>query len=214
MNSQKVPRELIVHGLRHDLPLMVLSCQRLPCGGLPAAGLLADHCNVVIDALEFLLESDGRNFGLDSLVDERSWVVDQLGQVADRVDRLYSAERPGGLDHLDSHLARLRIAVDRYLEASNRLEIDHPGLNDTDETPIGRRTRGVSANRVWAAGYGHCRRARLVAWATVASGIRPNRVGCDQPLATRAWLRLGVVRRARRRAAILPEPARSRDLST
>lgn len=204
MNSHHDDRVLIVDALRHDLPLIVGACGRLPCGGLPQAGLLANHCWVVADAIDCLLVSDGRRYGNDALAAERAALTSHLTQVTERVDRLYSAERPGGLDRLDWHLACLRLAADQYLDAADRISVALGSATRADEGSC----NGLSGVEhvptiSWPAGWGHRQRARMLAWAAAATGAGVADISRREPLATRAWLRLGVARRARRRVSIL-----------
>lgn len=188
-------RSLFARGLRHDLPLMVRTCQRLPCGGLPQAGLLAEHCRVVADAMQHLLDLDAQVDGAGVLRPEQDVLTAQLSQVVERMDRLYSAERPGGLDRLDWHLANLCVTTDDYLRISERTQF-----------------AGTSAPGAGAAmpDYGPRSSARVLAWAAVACDLEPNEVTVEQPLATRAWMALGVYRRARHRAEALWGPSLSR----
>ena len=172
------PTDLLVQGLRHDLPLVVGLCRILPSGGLPQAGLLADHTYVVADALRQVLSQDA-DAGPASLALEHAAVAAQLVEVDRRTGRLYSAERPGGLDHLDWHLARLWVLSEEYFA-----EGDH----------------GTSTCPAWSRSLSHRCRARVLAWAATATGTPVAAVRPGQALGTRAWLRGGIAWRARRRA--------------
>lgn len=205
MNSHTEDRALIAKALRHDLPLIVLACQRLPCGGLPQAGLLADHCWVVADAIECLLRSDERIYGYDTLAGERAALRTHLARVTERADRLYSAERPGGLDRLDWHLACLRLAADQYLDGFDRIDAGEGAAGTVNARS---RTKPVPARHTaaidWPAAYGHRRRARVLAWAAVATGAPVASISREESPATRVWLHLGVARRARMRHPVRP----------
>lgn len=193
-------RSLFAEALRHDLPLMVRTCQRLPCGGLPQAGLLAEHCRVVADAMQHLLDFDAQVDGAGALATERDVLTAQLSQVVDRIDRLYSAERPGGLDRLDWHLANLCVATEDYLRFSDGTWLVGPSIPGEGEA---------------MAALGHRSGARTLAWAAVACDLEPKEVTAKQPLATRAWLALVASRHARHRAQKLwgSNPSRSRVLT-
>lgn len=189
-----VATDLLVRGLRHDLPLIVGFCRILPSGGLPQGGLLAEHTSVVTDALRQVLARGPA--GPAALALDRAAVATQLGEVDRRTSRLYSAERPGGLDHLDWHLARLWVLTEEYL-ADGGPEDGH--------------------RLVWPRSVSHRRRARILAWSAIATGTSVASVRRGQALRTRAWLRCGTARRARRRArrlwgsgpaASAPGPAR------
>lgn len=169
---------LLLHGLRHDLPLMAGLCRNLPSGGLPMAGVLAEHTYAVTDALGQLLRSDAAS-GPASPSLEYTEALAQLAEVDRRVGRLHSSERLGGLDDLDWHLARLAVAVDEY--GSER---------DSGAGPV-----------LWS--VGHRRRARILAWAAAANGMPVGGLARREAWRTRAWLHLGISRRARRRAARL-----------
>lgn len=177
--------DLLVNGLRHDLPRMAGLCRSLPSGGLPAAGTLAEHTYAVTDALGQLLRSDApAGAGSPSL--EHAGVLAQLAEVDRRAGRLHSSERTGGLDDLDWHLARLAVAVDEY----------------------GAEREAAGGPVLWS--VGHCRRARILAWAAAANGVPAGRVGRREAWPTRAWLHLGISRRARRRAERLWGPGCAR----
>lgn len=176
--SSGVPGDLLVRGLRHDLPLVVGLCRILPSGGLPQAGLLAEHTYVLTDALRQVLSQDAAA-GPASLALDHAAVAAQVGEVDRRTGRLYSAERPGGLDHLDWHLARLWVLAEEYFAEGNL---------------------GSSAVLAWPRSSSHRRRARILAWAATATGTPVAAVRSGQALRTRAWLRGGIAWRARRRA--------------
>lgn len=171
--------DLLVSGLRRDLPRMAGLCRSLPSGGLPRAGLLAEHTCVVTDALRQLLVSDAAGAPQSSTL-QRAEVAAQLVEVDRRAGRLHSSERIGGLDDLDWHLARLAVGVDEY--GGDR--------HLPSRVPV-----------AWS--VSHRRRARILAWAAAANGIPMGRVGDKEALLTRVWLRTGISRRARRRAARL-----------
>jgi hypothetical protein len=169
--------DLLAAGLRHDLPMMAGLCRWLPSGGLPQAGLLAEHTYVVLDAVRQVMGSEVSPGGSSGL--EAAAVVDQLAEVERRVGRLYSSELPGGLDDLDWHLARLWVVVDEYLSGPG------PARGPID----------------WS--LSHRRRARVLAWSASAVGVAAGSVLHGQDLRTRLWVRSGNARRARRRAGRL-----------
>ncbi|HET6964537.1 MAG TPA: hypothetical protein VFH58_07160 [Acidimicrobiales bacterium] len=176
--ASPVPTDLLVRGLRHDLPLVVGLCRILPSGALPQAGLLAEHTYVVADALRQVLSLDGERHPASLALDHAA-VAAQLGEVDRRTGRLYSADRPGGLDHLDWHMTRLWVLSEEYF---------------TEVDP------GSSTRLAWPRSFSHRRRARILAWVATATGTPVAAVRSGQTLRTRAWLRSGIARRARRRA--------------
>ncbi|HEX5268233.1 MAG TPA: hypothetical protein VFW24_15815 [Acidimicrobiales bacterium] len=190
--------DVLERALRHDLPLMVNLCQGLASGGLPQAGLLAEHTYVVSDAVRRLLAEDdlghpaGSGAGFEALAAERAAVAAQLCEVAGRAERLYTADRPGGLDHLDWHLARLWVVLDDYLAVRRDREDNEDG-RARDASGINRECPAMPSRR----------RARLLAWSAVASGAELSALRAGEPAMTRTWLRLGMDRRARKRAVRL-----------
>lgn len=166
--------DLLETGLRHDLPLMAGLCRGLPSGGLPKAGLLAEHTYVVVDAVRQMMGSAVSPGGPTELAQVA--VADQLSEVERRAGRLYSSERLDGLDDLDWHLARLWVVVDDYLSGSERAP-----------SPIR-----------WC--VGHRRRARVLAWSATAAGVPMGRLLGGLELRTELWLLSGIAWRARRRA--------------
>jgi hypothetical protein len=185
---------VLARAVRRELPLMVALCQQLPSGGLPRAGLLAEHTYVAADVLRHLLGHDCSG-GATELALERAAVTAQLSEVSGRTGRLYAADRPGGLDHLDWHLARLWVLTEEYLAAGSCGDCHPDGLGGTRVT--------------WSPEVGHLARARVLAFTAVASGADLGSLRRGQALRTRAWLRAGTALRARRRAGRLWGPQHS-----
>lgn len=176
--------DLLRSALLRDLPAMARLAAELPTGGLPRAGHLADHGYVVCEALEQHLrhtaqpdrQEPGEGAGGADL-------AAALGETRGRLDRLYSSERPGGLDHIDIHLSRLHAAAKRYFAAPG------PG--------------GAGSSQRWWSGWGPRQRARTLAWALAGSSGGAGPLVRSQPIATRVLLRLWYGRRAAARAALL-----------
>lgn len=169
--------ELLNTALLDDLAGMARIAHRLPVGGLPIAGRLAEHGYVVCGILAHHVgTADAPPPGTD-----RDHLVAAIEEVQCRLGRLYSAERPGGLDHIDAHLTRLYEAVRPFLRDAGR-------------------PRPASS---WWAGLDSRRRARFVAWFAVATGDAARPLVAVQPWKIRLLLRLGYRRRAATRAALL-----------
>ncbi len=214
---------LLRAALLHDLPAMAAIAQQLPVGGIPRAGHLAchplappeshpnraasdhrtclcvgdlgaQHSQVVCDALEQHLHHQERRSAqphIDS-EPERAKLVRALRETQRRLDRLYTSERPGGLDNIDVHLARLHAAVKDHLAPQVSAERSAAGPSAV-----------TAPDQGWWAGLGNRQRAKILAWALVATRGRAHPLLAGQPIATRGLLRFWYQRRAAIRASRL-----------
>jgi len=169
--------ELLTAALLDDLAGMTRITRKIPVGGLPIAGRLAEHGYVVCGVLAHHIDS----VGTSPPEMDRDTLVAALEEVESRLGRLYSAERPGGLDHIDAHLTHLYETARHCLRNGN----------------------GPWPTASWWEGLNSRQRARTVAWLQVALGDAVRPLLNDQPWKTRALLRLGYRKRAATRAALL-----------
>lgn len=198
--TARPPRErtassVVEAALLHDLAVVPALARALPVGGLPRAGGLAEHCYVLCEALGHEIEYRSRMehpshfepapIGSTGPVtaSERTETAAALERVLSRLDRLYSAERPGGLDHIDDHLASLQRAAKAYFKSAR------PG----NPPP------GAEIDDSWWQGMGLRQRARIVAWAITALEDRDQSILRSQPGAVRILVRLYYRSQAQRR---------------
>lgn len=194
--------EVLTVAILSDLRVMPTLARDLPSGGLPQAGYLAEHGYVICDALGHHLahQTSATAPGEDktdeqaTAPDAHAMVTAALGDVLCRLERLYSAERPGGLDHIDEHLAHLYRTANAYLRRP-----PPPGGPTTTSRDI----HTDPARPSWWDGLGHRQAARILAWAMTASGEPSPGVLAAQALPVRLLLHLGYNRRAARRASLL-----------